>query len=86
MSQVKLESLDPKTTAYKVLCLLSFKGTVYKPAEIAALLKENGSTVRARLAELKKQGLVDQKSDGYFSLVSPYDFIIKIYNDLGSRE
>ena len=82
MTQEKLEALDPKTSAYKILCHLAFKGTVLKPSEIATSLGENGSTVRARLAELKKQGLVDSNPKGYISLISPYDLILKIYRDL----
>lgn len=82
MIQDKLEALDPKTSAYKILCHLAFKGCILKPSEIALALGENSSTVRARLAELKKQGLVDSKPDGYISLISPYDLILKIYRDL----
>ena len=78
----KLDLLDPKTSAYKVLCHLAFTGKMLKPAEIASALGENGSTVRARLTELKKNGLIDQGSEGYISLISPYDLIMKIYKDL----
>ncbi len=82
MIQDKLEALDPKTSAYKILCHLAFKGSILKPSEIALALGENSSTVRARLAELKKQGLVDSKPDGYISLISPYELILKIYREL----
>lgn len=80
----KLDTLEPQTSAYKILCHLAFKGTILKPAEIATALRENGSTVRARLSELKKNGLVDQRPEGYLSLVSPYDIILKIYRDLSN--
>ncbi len=83
MSANKLDELEPETSAYKILCHLAFRGSVLKPQEIAVELGENGSTVRARLAELKKQGLVDAKPEGYFSVVSPYDIIMKLYRDLG---
>jgi DNA-binding IclR family transcriptional regulator len=66
----KLDALEPQTSAYKILCHLAFNGAILKPAEIAIALGENGSTVRARLSELKKNGLVDQKPEGYLSLVS----------------
>jgi DNA-binding IclR family transcriptional regulator len=79
----KLDELEPATSAYKILCHLAFRGSVLKPQEIAQELGENGSTVRARLAELKKQGLIESKPEGYYSVVSPYDIIIKLYRDLG---
>ena len=79
----KLDELEPATSAYKILCHLAFRGSVLKPQEIAQELGENGSTVRARLAELKKQGLVESKTEGYYAIVSPYDIIIKLYRDLG---
>jgi len=53
-----------------------------KPQELAEALKENGSTVRARLAELKKMGLVDSRPEGYVALITPYDLIMKLYRDL----
>lgn len=82
MSAKKLDELEPQTSAYKILCHLAFRGSVLKPQEIAGELGENGSTVRARLAELKKQGLVEAKPEGYYSTVSPYDIIMKLYRDL----
>jgi predicted transcriptional regulator len=85
MSSEKLDQLEPDTSAYKILCHLAFRGNVLKPQEIAKELGENGSTVRARLAELKKQGLVEVKTEGYYAVISPYDFIIKLYRDLGKK-
>ena len=85
MSSEKLDQLEPDTSAYKILCHLAFRGSVLKPQEIAKELGENGSTVRARLAELKKQGLVEAKSEGYQSVITPYDLIIKMYRDFGKK-
>jgi DNA-binding IclR family transcriptional regulator len=85
MSAEKLDALEPKTSAYKILCHLTFRGTTLKPQEIATAIGENGSTVRARLAELKKQNLVDVKPEGYVAIVTPYDLIIKLYRDLGLK-
>ncbi|MFA5869673.1 MAG: DNA-binding protein [Candidatus Bathyarchaeia archaeon] len=82
MSAEKLDQIEPETSAYKILCHLAFRGSVLKPQEIAEALKENGSTVRARLAELKKQGLVDARPEGYVAVVTPYDIIIKLYRDM----
>ncbi len=85
MSAEKLDQIEPDTSAYKILCHLAFRGSVLKPQEIAEALKENGSTVRARLAELKKQGLVDARPEGYVAVVTPYDIIIKLYRDMGRK-
>jgi len=85
MSSEKLDQLEPDTSAYKILCHLAFRGSILKPQEIAKALKENGSTVRARLTELKKQGLVDSRPDGYMAVVTPYDLIMKLYRDLGRK-
>jgi DNA-binding IclR family transcriptional regulator len=82
MSAEKLDQLEPATSAYKILCHLAFRGSVLKPQEIAEELRENGSTVRARLAELKKQGLVEAKTEGYIAIVTPYDLILKLYRDM----
>jgi len=85
MTEEKLDQLDVETSAYKILCHLAFRGTVLKPQEIAEALRENGSTVRARLVELRKEGLVESRPDGYSSLVTPYDLIMKVYRDLERR-
>ena len=85
MSVDKLDQLEPDTSAYKIICHLAFRGSVLKPQEIAEALGENGSTVRARLTELKKQGLVDSRPEGYVAVVTPYDLIMKLYRDLRGR-
>jgi len=85
MSAEKLDQLEPDTSAYKILCYLAFRGSVLKHLEIAVALKENGSTVRARLAELKKQGLVEVRPEGYIAVITPYDFIMKLYRDMGRK-
>lgn len=73
MSAGKLDQLEPETSAYKILCHLAFRGSILKPQEIAEELGENSSTVRARLAELKKQGLVEARPEGYIAIVRPYE-------------
>jgi DNA-binding MarR family transcriptional regulator len=77
-----LDALKLKTSAFKVICYLSFKDGPIKPTEIAKGLKEKPSTVRARLAELKKKGLVEVSSEGYVSTVIPYDILMKLYRDI----
>jgi len=75
---MNLAQLDPKTSAFKVLVYLTFKDRPMKPLEITKGLGVNGSTVRARLAELKKNGLVESVSDGYLSQVTSYDILMKL--------
>ena len=75
----KLREIDPSTSAFKILVFLTFKDHPMKPIDIAKGLGENGSTVRARLAELNKTGLVDNTNDGYVSLITTYDILMKLY-------
>lgn len=77
----KLSSISPSTTAFKILVYLTFKDQQMKPAEIASELSENGSTVRARLAELKRKKLVLNKPGGYLSCVTSYDILMKLYRE-----
>ena len=75
----KLADIDPSTSAFKILVYLTFKDHPMKPIDIAKGLGENGSTVRARLAELNKTGLVDNTNDGYVSLITTYDILMKLH-------
>ena len=75
----KLAEIDPSTSAFKILVYLTFKDKPMKPIEISKGLGENGSTIRARLAELNKRGLVDNTNDGYISNLTSYDILMKIY-------
>ena len=75
---MKLAELAPKTSAFKVLVHLTFKDRAMKPIEITKSLGEKGSTVRARLAELRKNGLVESTPDGYVSCVTTYDILMKL--------
>ncbi len=75
---MNLSDLDPKTSAFKVLVFLTFKDKALKPIEISRGLGANGSTVRARLVDLKKSGLVENTSDGYVSKVTTYDILMKL--------
>lgn len=75
---MNLADMDPKTSAFKVLLYLTFKDKPLKPLDITKGLGERGSTVRARLAELKKSGLVENTSDGYVSNVTTYDILMKL--------
>lgn len=74
-----LSALDPKTSAFKILTYLTFKDTVLKPAEIAKGTGINGSTVRARLTELRKNGLVESTGNGYVAKIRVYDILMKLY-------
>jgi len=75
----KLSEIDPDTTTFKILVFLTFKDKPMKPIEIAHGLGENGSTVRARLAELRKSGLVENTSEGYVSRLTSYDILMRLY-------
>ena len=81
----KLDSLNLNTSAFKILCYLSFKNLPLKPLQIAEDLDEKPSTVRARLAELKNAGLVESKIEGYISLIKPYDILMKFYRDIREK-
>lgn len=78
----KLDELSLDTAAFRVLSHLTFRGMAMRPSEIASETKQNPSTVRARLAELKESGLVISVSDGYISAVNPYDILMKLYRDI----
>jgi predicted transcriptional regulator len=75
---MKLSEMDPKTSAFKILVFLTFKDKPLKPLNITKGLGVTGSTVRARLAELKKFGLVENTRDGYLSNVTTYDILMKL--------
>jgi len=76
------DELSLETSAFKVLCYLSFREGPLRPSEIAEGLGEKPSTVRARLAELKGAGLVSSTPQGYVSNVTPYDILMKLYRVL----
>lgn len=78
----ELDDLGLGTSAFKVLCYLSFESDPLRPSEIAEGLGEKGSTVRARLTELKSAGLVSATPDGYVSNLNPYDILMKLYRDI----
>jgi Mn-dependent DtxR family transcriptional regulator len=75
----KLAKIEPNTSAFKILVFLTFKDHPVKPIDIAKRLGVNSSTVRARLAELNKIGLVKNTNDGYISNITSYDILMKLY-------
>jgi Mn-dependent DtxR family transcriptional regulator len=82
----KLDEIDTQTSAFKILVYLTFKDKPLKPIEIANGLNEKGSSVRARLAELKQSGLVESTNDGYIAIPTTYDVLMKIYRDLSGNK
>ena len=78
----KLDKIKLNTAAFKVLSYLSFKDKAMKPSEIAEGIRQNPSTVRARIAELKNTGLIISSSKGYVSTVNPYDILMKLYREI----
>ena len=75
-----MAEIDPTTSAFKILVYLTFKDQPLKPLELARGLGKNSSTVRARLAELNKAGLVDNTGDGYVSNLTFYDILMRLYS------
>ncbi len=80
--QKALDALNLDTSAFKVLCYLSFKTDPLRPSEIAEGLGEKGSTVRARLTELKSAGLISATPVGYVSNLNPYDILMRLYREI----
>jgi DNA-binding IclR family transcriptional regulator len=78
----RFEALGLDTSAFKVLCYLSFSDSPLKPSEISKGTGEKPSTVRARLAELKNDGLVEATPHGYASALRPYDILMKLYREI----
>lgn len=77
-----LNSLGVRTSAFKILCYLTFNQKGMKPSEISESLVMKAGTVRARLSELKEGELVRVMSDGYVSNIQPYDIILRVYNEI----
>lgn len=78
----KLAEMDPETLAFKIITFLTFKDEPMRPIDIARELKEKGSSVRARLAELKQDNLVESTGDGYLSNLTSYDILMKLFRGL----
>jgi DNA-binding IclR family transcriptional regulator len=81
----ELSGIDSRTAAFKILFYLAFKDNPMKPAEISKGLGEKGSTVRARLTELKQGGLVSLSPDGYLAVPTTYDIVMKLYRELEEK-
>lgn len=76
----RLDSLGLETSAFKILCYLTFSEKQIKPAEISQRLNMKPGTVRARLSELKEAKLLSMDGEGYVSNLSAYDIIVRVYN------
>ncbi|MFP3951603.1 MAG: winged helix-turn-helix domain-containing protein [Candidatus Bathyarchaeia archaeon] len=81
----KLREMDPDTSAFKIVFYLAFKESPMQPVEISRSLGEKGSTVRARLAELKRDGIVESTPEGYVSVPNVYDVVMRLYRGLEER-
>lgn len=81
----RLNDIEPETSAFKIITYLAFKDTPMKPSEIATNIGEKGSTVRARLSELRQKGLVLSTPEGYVSIPNVYDIVMKLYRDLKNQ-
>jgi len=74
-----LAEMDPETLAFKIITFLTFKDEPMRPIDISRELNEKGSSVRARLAELKKDNLVESTGEGYISNITSYEILMKLF-------
>lgn len=75
-----LQEVSPKTSQFKVLVYLSFKGAT-NPADISTETGIPAGTVRPSLRKLLDRGYVDQSDDGsYISLVSFTEIVSHLYS------
>lgn len=76
----RVDSLGIETSAFRILCFLTFSEKQIKPSEISQRLNMKPGTVRARLSELKEAKLLSMDGDGYVSNLNAYDIIVRVYN------
>ncbi len=75
-----LENVSPKTSQFKVLTYLAFKGST-QPAEISADTGIPAGTVRPALRTLLEKGYAVQNENGtYNSLVAFVDIVSHLYS------
>ena len=75
-----LENVSPKTSQFKVLTYLAFKGPA-QPADISTETDMPPGTVRPALRTLLDKGYTVQQDDGtYKSLVSLVDIVSHLYS------
>jgi DNA-binding IclR family transcriptional regulator len=75
-----LENVSPKTSQFKLLTYLAFKGTA-QPADISSDTGIPAGTVRPALRTLLDKGYAFQNPDGsYKSLVSFVDIVSHLYS------
>jgi DNA-binding IclR family transcriptional regulator len=75
-----LENVSPKTSQFKVLTYLAFKGAT-QPAEISTDTDIPAGTVRPALRTLLEKGYAVQNEDGtYKSLVAFVDIVSHLYS------
>ena len=77
--------LSLSSIAFRVLCYLTFYGNPSRPKDIAERLKLSPVSVRARLSELNKKGLVKAAPEGYTSTVEYYDVIRRFFDELKEK-
>ncbi len=78
-----LDKLGLKSVSFRILCYLTFRQTPAKPKEVLeAVGAVSPSTVRARLSELKRMGLVESVPEGYVSKTTPHDILMKLYREI----
>ena len=74
-----LENVSPKTSQFKILTYLAFKGPS-QPAVISADIGIPAGTVRPALRTLLDKGYAEQKDDGsYISLIPFTEIISHLY-------
>ena len=70
-----LENVSPKTSQFKVLTLLAFKGAT-QPADISTDTDIPAGTVRPALRTLLDKGYAVQNEDGSYKSLVPFTEIV----------
>lgn len=75
-----LDDISPKTSQFKILVYLSFKGPSY-PNDVSKETTISPGTVRPSLRNLFEKGYIDQLDDGSYKSLIPFtDIVSHLYS------